>query len=332
MEAASVIFIAFLIDALIGDPRYAWHPVRLIGWTITYNLRLFKKAGLKGISGGVILAFLVILATVFVYWSTHYVLSVIYPLLCLPFNVYVCYSCLALKDLFHHLIPVVEVLESNDMERAGMALNRVVGRDALSLDRQGMTRAAIETLSENFVDGFFSPLFWHVAGSVAGTFSGIDPVFAGTLLMVIFKAVSTLDSMVGYRNEEFSEIGWAGARLDDAMNYIPARLSLLILFLGSLPGRFHPIDGLRVAFRDRLKHDSPNSAHAESFIAGALNIRLGGPVKYPEGIKERPWLGREYDDPDIRHIKIGMGLIRVSSWVSIIIYAMILIFNQNIVF
>jgi adenosylcobinamide-phosphate synthase len=135
--------------------------------------------------------------------------------------------------------------------------------------------------------------------------------------------------MAGHKNEQFIKIGWIGAKLDDAMNYIPARLSLPILFLGALIGRFYPIDGLRVALRDKLKHDSPNSAHPESFFAGALHIRLAGPIKYSDGIKNYLWLGAEYGDPDVEHLTMSKRLIKVSSWITVIIVCAIL-FLENI--
>ncbi len=329
MEAASVIFTAYLIDSLIGDPQYRWHPIRLIGRAITSCLMLIKKIGLKGSVAGMILALVVILSAVIVYVFIRFILIRIHPLLGICFDIFACYSCLALKDLFTHIIPVIEALESSDLIKARFAVGRVVGRDVASLDNPGVTRAAVETLAENFVDGFLSPVFWYAAGCVAAKTIGVNAVSAGISLMIVFKAASTLDSMVGHRNEEFIKIGWAGARLDDAMNYMPARLSLIILFFGSWLNCLHPIDGLRVAFRDRLKHDSPNSAHAESFVSGALNIRLGGPTKYTEGIKDRSWLGSEYPDPNVKHITMSMGLLRISSWITIII-AWVILFSQDI--
>jgi len=318
MNAPSIILLAFLIDALIGDPEYSRHPVRIIGRGIISCLSLLKRIGLKGRGAGVLLTVTMVFLSVAVYALIHYTLLMAHPFASFSFDLFVCYSCLALKDLFNHITPVIEALESDDLNRARMAIGKVVGRDVASLTRAGVTRAAIETLAENFVDGFLSPVFWYAVGCIAGTLAGIEPVFMGISFMIIFKTASTLDSMAGYKNEEFIKIGWAGARLDDAMNFIPARLSLMILFLGAWLSSLNPVDGLRTALRDRLKHDSPNSAHAESFVAGALNIRLGGPTRYPEGIKDKPWLGGEYADPDVRHITMTIRLLKVSSWIAII--------------
>ena len=143
--------------------------------------------------------------------------------------------------------------------------------------------------------------------------------------MIASKVGSTLDSMVGYKSPEYAEFGKAGARLDDFINFLPARLSLIILFFGAWLSGLHPVNGLRGALKDRLKHDSPNAAHAESFLAGALNIRLGGPTVYEGKLKEKPWLGEEYADPTIRQIYKTMAFIKVSSWVSIVVTSAILL-------
>lgn len=317
METSSAILIAFLIDALIGDPQYRLHPIRIMGTGIEVCLMLLKRIGFKGRIAGVLLTLIMALAPIGVYGLVRFALLKTHILVAFIFDIFVCYSCLALKDLFNHIIPVIKALESGDLYSARKAVGMVVGRDVKSLDRSGVIRASIETMAENFVDGFLSPVFWYVAGSIVGRLTGFGPVFMGMSLMIIFKTASTLDSMVGYRNEEFINIGWAGARLDDVMNFIPARISLIVLFMGAWLGRQRPVDGMRTAMRDRLKHDSPNSAHAESFVAGALNIRLGGPTRYPDGTKEKPWLGSEYPDPGLGHIPMTIRLLNISSWLTI---------------
>ena len=135
--------------------------------------------------------------------------------------------------------------------------------------------------------------------------------------MMVFKVASTLDSMVGYKDSEFLEFGWAGAKLDDIMNFIPARLSLMVLFAGAWICRLKASEGIRVALKDRLKHDSPNAAHAESFVAGALAVRLGGPTLYPDGQKDKPWLGKGNPDPVPQHIRRTASLLTGSAWVAV---------------
>jgi adenosylcobinamide-phosphate synthase len=141
--------------------------------------------------------------------------------------------------------------------------------------------------------------------------------------MITFKVASTLDSMVGYKNEAFIDLGWAGARLDDIMNFIPARLSLIVLFLGAVfarwpvrPPRIAPLRGMRIALRDRLKHESPNSAHAESFVAGALGVRLGGPTQYSSGLKQKPWLNEKGVETGPEHIRSAIRLIHYTVWIT----------------
>jgi adenosylcobinamide-phosphate synthase len=318
IETTLVLFLAFILDFFIGDPAYRWHPVRIMGREIISCLSLLKWIGLKGKGAGVLLTLSIVFISIVVYSLIHFTLLMSHPLACFSFDLFICYSCLALKDLFNHITPVIESLGADDIYGARKAIGMVVGRDVNALDKAGVTRAAIETMAENFVDGFLSPVFWYGAGSFAGILAGIEPVFMGISFMIIFKTASTLDSMVGYKNEEFIKIGWAGARLDDVMNFIPARLSLIVLFIGAWFTRLKPVDGMRVAFRDRLKHDSPNSAHSESFVAGALNIRLGGPTIYPDGLKDKPWLGGKYGDPGIRHIPMTMRLLTTSSWLAMI--------------
>jgi adenosylcobinamide-phosphate synthase len=329
VEAPLVLSLAFIIDMLIGDPEYDWHPARMMGRGIIQCLRLLKGIDIKGRAAGGILTFVMVFASLGVYALIRFILLLTHPIASFLFDLFVCYSCLAMKDLFDHIRPVVKALESEDLSEARKNIGMVVGRDVNTLDMAGTTRAAIETMAENFVDGFISPVFWYAAGSVTGALTGIAPVFIGLSFMLVFKTASTLDSMVGYKNEEFREIGWAGARLDDVMNFIPARLSLIILFIGAWLTRLRPVDGMRIAIRDRLKHDSPNSAHAESFVSGALNIRLNGPTKYTEGIKDRLWLGGEYPDPNVSHIKMSMELLKVTSRIAIII-ACVTIFLPDI--
>ena len=147
-----------------------------------------------------------------------------------------------------------------------------------------------------------------------GYILGLSPVMSAVSFMITFKVASTLDSMVGYKDSEFLEFGWAGAKLDDIMNFIPARLSLIFLFAGAWISKLKASEGMRVALRDRLKHDSPNAAHAESFVAGALEVRLGGPSVYPDGQKDKPWLAKGNPDPLLRHIRKTAALLTCSAW------------------
>ncbi len=245
-------------------------------------------------------------------------------------NIYFVYSLIALRDLLMHCRPVMDALRGKDLKNARKAIGMIVGRDVNYLDESGIVRAAIETLAENFVDGFLSPVFWYTAGCLTGVFFNINPVCFGVVFLILFKVASTLDSMVGYKTAEFREIGWAGARLDDLMNFIPARLSLIVLFPGAVLSGLHPLSGLRIFFRDRLKHESPNSAHSESFVAGASRARLGGPTRYSDGVKEKPWLGKEFPDPDFTDIRRVMKLILISSCLTVSFFSSIIFLMYKI--
>jgi adenosylcobinamide-phosphate synthase len=325
LELSLILIIGFILDLMVGDPLYRYHPIRVIGQGISKLEGLLRKYGLSGRSGGILLVLGVECPTLMAYILIAYLLKCIHPIPAWCFNLFVFYSCLAIKDLFHHIEPVVAALRSDNLPGARNSIAKVVGRDTHILDKPGIIRAAIETLSENVVDGVLSPLFWFLVGALSAFCLKLDPAPVALSLMLTAKVASTLDSMVGYKNPVYLRFGWAGARLDDIMTFIPARLSLGILFLGAWMSGLHPIAGLRVSRRDRLKHDSPNAAHAESFVAGTLNVRLGGPTQYEGEIKNKPWLGEEYPDPDIDQIQLTERLIRVSSWVFMLIAEGILV-------
>ena len=327
LELAIVLFLAFVLDLLLGDPRYRLHPIRIMGHCIGRFTRILRRAGLDGRLGGIVLVITVEFAFLTAFLASSLVLHRINVFLGLGFDLFICYSCLALKDLVYHTDKVIHELERGNPAEARKEIAMVVGRDVRSLDEKGISRAAIETMSENFVDGFLSPLFWYLSGGILGYILGLSSVMTAAGFMITFKVASTLDSMVGYKDSEFLEFGWAGARLDDIMNFIPARLSLMVLFVGACICRLRASEGIRVALRDRLKHDSPNAAHAESFVAGALEVRLGGPTVYPDGQKDKPWLGEGNPDPLPQHIRRTASLITRSAWVAVAlpVFALILL-------
>jgi adenosylcobinamide-phosphate synthase len=313
-ELSALISIAFLLDLLLGDPPYAYHPVRIIGRIIIYLEKGLRRIGWAGKKGGIILVLAVVSIVLSGYLSLSSLLFNLHQVLGLSFSCFLCYSCLAMGDLLNHIKPVVHSLKIGDLQLAKRSMGMLVGREVLSLDEQGLGRAAVETMAENFVDGFLSPLLWGLVGGVLASILGMSIIKTSISLMLVFKTASTLDSMVGYKNRTYRHFGWAGAKLDDVMNFVPARLSFFFLFLGACMAGLKPVQGLRVALRDRLKHDSPNAAHAESFVAGALGVRLGGPTTYPEGIKDKPWLGDGTPNVTTLHIHRTAVLLRCSAW------------------
>ena len=237
-EIGIILFLAFFLDLVLGDPRYSCHPVRLIGRVIEGLERALRNRRADGRGGSILLALGTAVITILVYFGIAEVFSSLHPVLTPLFDLFIIYSSLATGDLLRHVNPVAVALERGDIEAARHALTLTVGRDVNVLDQGGIARAAIETLAENFVDGFLSPVFWYSAGAALFFFLGLRPVSGGAALMLLFKAASTMDSMVGYKNERYLVFGWAGARLDDLMNFVPARISLLFLWLG-VP--FHPV-------------------------------------------------------------------------------------------
>ncbi|MEW6666819.1 MAG: adenosylcobinamide-phosphate synthase CbiB [Thermodesulfobacteriota bacterium] len=315
MEPGVTIIAAYLLDLLVGDPTYRYHPVRLIGSSISRSETLLRKSGLTGKTGGTFLVLITAAAALLLYLCIAHLLRRVHPAILFFFHLYLVYVCLALGDLLDHIRPVVAALQSGDVTRAREAVSRVVGRNVNALDEHGVGRAAVETLAENFVDGFLSPVFWYLAGWALSVLLGQGQTTWPVAFMLLFKVASTLDSMVGYRNPRYLRFGWAGARLDDLMNFLPARLSIVFLGLGAGLTGMRWVEGLRIAQRDRLKHDSPNSAHAESFVAGALGLRLGGPTLYADGMKTKPWLGDGRAEVGPEDIRCTVTLLRVTGWI-----------------
>lgn len=270
------------LDLLLGDPHWMPHPVRWMGRTIsgleTLLRRLFPKTPGGERWAGVVLA--LALPTLFgggsalILWG----LGQVSPWLSWVVQLWFSYQLLAARSLQKESMAVYSPLKAHDLEGARRAVSRIVGRDTQALDETGVAKAAVETVAENTCDGVIAPLiFLFLGGLPAG---------------MAYKAVSTLDSMVGYKNDKYRFFGWASARLDDILNFIPARLSGLLLCLGAalLPG----CSGRRawtIFWRDRRKHASPNSAHTEAACAGALGVRLAGDASYFGKVVHKPTLG-----------------------------------------
>lgn len=314
--ATIVVTTAVVLDLLFGDPAYRLHPVRLIGSLAGTLERELRRLGRPGVGGGLLLLGTVLVFALGVYVAARYAADSLFTGLGIVLDIYVFYSCIALRDMVKHSRPVEHALMRGDTENARRHLQRIVGRDVAQLDRTGIARATVESISEGFVDGFLAPLFWFAAGGLtAGLFGNQSPVFAVATALG-YRSVNTLDSMVGYRNARYCLFGRASARGDDILNFLPARLSLAVLWLGAALSGLDAVSGWRTAIRDRLKHSSPNSAHAESFVAGALGVKLGGPTMYPFGIVEKPWLGDGSDSTGPEHIRRACRLTLATGIVS----------------
>lgn len=269
---------AVALDLAVGDPVYSWHPVRLMGRTLTFFENRLRSMGLDGYGGGILL-FLILAA----FWT----------LLCAALmagisglsrpagfiaHVLLVYSLLAMRDLLHHALAVDRAARRGDLRGAHEAVSRLVGRDTDRMDLAACRRAAIESMAENLTDGFLSPLLWYA--------------FAGIPGIVLFKVVSTMDSMVGYKNERYLRFGWCGARLDDVMNFLPARLSWIVIALTALliPGCSCGKAWL-VGWRQHAIVPGPNSGWSEAAVAGAIQRRLIGPIWSRGQLVADVWLG-----------------------------------------
>ena len=292
-EFAWAMLLALCLDAAIGWPDAIFqrigHPVTWMGRLISFGDARFNKGGQRRLAGGCV-AGGVILFCMGVAWFVAAMLPggwvgvVLLGVLSWPF--------VAVRSLHEHVAAVADPLLTGDEARAREAVSMIVGRNPETLDAPAMSRAAIETLAENASDGVVAPLFW---GAVFG-FPGI----------VGYKAVNTLDSMIGYRNERYEAFGWAAARIDDVANWVPARLTgLLIASVAKARGT-----AFRTMTRDARQHRSPNAGWPEAAMAGALGVRLSGPRVYDGVATEDPWLNGVAGDPRAEDIRIALRVYR----------------------
>jgi adenosylcobinamide-phosphate synthase len=261
----AALVVAVTIDLVVGDPVYRAHPVRLIGRTLQWFERRLRAAGLDGYGGGILLFVLLAglwLPAVAAVVALALAASTIAAWL---IHVALVYTLLALGDLLHHVWRIEAAVHRDAIEQARQAVSALVGRDTDRMDGPACRRAAVESLSENLTDGFVSAVFWYVLAGLPG--------------ILLFKIVSTMDSMVGYKTPQYLRFGWCGARLDDVMNYVPARLTWLLIALVAavLPG-FSGRKAWRVGLEQHGVLLGPNSGWSEAATAGALERKLVGPI------------------------------------------------------
>jgi adenosylcobinamide-phosphate synthase len=259
-DHALALLVALLLDLALGDRENLPHPVRWMGACYAWGDGFFRKAHWRGYETGLLTVLFIGGVFALVPWFLLGWVREGWPHLLV--EGFLLYWCLSVRTLADEARRVWEALQAQCLPEARRLLARVVGRDTQKLAAAEIARGVVETLGESWVDGFLSPLFWGLLLGVPGAF--------------FFKAVSTGDSMIGHPEEPYRRFGWAAARLDDALNWIPARLSILILVPAGLLSRLS-VSGLWRAFwADRLKHASPNAAHGEAAFAGALGVKLGG--------------------------------------------------------
>jgi len=321
MYPAGVILLGFFLDQVFGDPHFLYHPVRLIGAAIAALERilrvLFGKSEKWLLFGGGLLAVLVCGGTAFFWWALFAVSRRISPLLFYLISAVSCYQLLAVKALKDESMKVYRELEKGDLNGARRAVSMIVGRDTERLDEAGVTRAAVETVAENTSDGVIAPLFYMVLG--------------GPVLGWAYKAVNTMDSMVGYKNETYLYFGRAAAKLDDAANFIPARLSALFMTAAAF---FTGLDGKnawRIFKRDRFNHASPNSAQTEAVCAGALRVRLAGDAWYFGTLYKKKTIGDDIRPVEPEDIRRANRLLYGTAWLALAAFLGIRVFISALV-
>lgn len=308
---------AYLLDLVIGDPRKIPHPVVIIGKGIDLLEKYLRRwaAPLIGLKGsGVILTCIIVGSTYTVMWAITAGASRINEWLGLAVSIWFISTTLAVKGLSDAAMEIYTLLRNGDIAEARRKVGWIVGRDTGSLDEGEITRATVETVAENLADGIIAPLLFAFIG--------------GAPLAMSYKAINTLDSMVGYKNDKYREFGWASARFDDFCNYIPARLTgfmLLITFvLLGKPAR----QALRVVMRDAPRHPSPNSGIPEAAVAGALGVRLGG-LNYYGGVESlRAHMGDPLEALKKEHILYTVRIMRVASGLTVLV-GVVLIYLIN---
>ncbi len=294
---------AVLLDLVFGDPRWMPHPVRLIG-SFCSRLEIISR---RLISSEFIAGSVTVLAVITLTLGLSTAILTAVRFYSLPLAglvaIYLLYTTVAARDLVVHSRAVYNALHNSEsLVSARRAVAQIVGRDTEALDRKGIIRACVETVAENMVDGVTAPLFYAVVFSLFSPLTGIEPLFLAVFGAMGYKAVNTMDSMIGYKNDTYLLFGRVAARLDDVVNYIPARLTGLIIIPTSFLLGLDWKNAFMVLKQDRLSHASPNAAHPEAAVAGALTIQLGGSSIYFGREVIKPVIGkagREIEDRDI---------------------------------
>ncbi len=326
MIGPTEMILAFLVDLAIGDPRWLPHPVRIIGRAISCSERFLrsqfwgpegeKKAGVFLVIMIVLPAFLVTFGIVkAIFWVSDTTSSLVGML----FLIYLAATTIAVRELIDSARLVIESVKDGSLEAARRKLGMIVGRDTENLSEGDILRAVIETLAENLSDGIVAPVFYLVLG--------------GLPLAITYKAINTLDSMVGYKNETYINFGRAAAKLDDIANYIPARITGLLIvsavFVTALFSRGkNPMSlagrAFEIMLRDGRKHTSPNSGIPEAAMAGALGIRMGGPSTYGGILSEKPYIGDPEREDYLPASEEAIRIVQTSSAICVAMAAVLL--------
>ena len=293
MLTVAAVVAGFLLDALLGDPRRIPHPIVAMGNAIAWLEPRLRAAFPDTPSGarraGVVLVAVLCAGSFGATWCLIAVAGLVHPLLGFAVETWLCYQALAACELRRQSMRVVRELTRGGLPAARRAVGMIVGRDTEALDERGVLKAAVETVAENTADGVVGPLVYLIVG--------------GAPLGMLYKAVNTMDSMVGYKNERYLDFGRAAARVDDVLGFVPARLAALCMIAAAPVAGLSAKGAWRLWRRDRFNHASPNSAQTESAMAGALGVELAGSAVYFGKLVEKPTMGdatRSIEREDVR--------------------------------
>lgn len=305
----TALIIGFMIDLIVGDPIWLYHPVRLIGHLITITEKrirsLFPDTDKGAYIGGILFFFIVLsIGTAFPILLL-YIAGRIHIYAKFILEIIMCYQLLATKSLKTESMKVYTALKNNDLKGARYAVSMIVGRDTKNLDEKGITKAAVETIAENTSDGIIAPMIFMAIG--------------GAPLGFFYKTINTMDSMVGYKNDKYLYFGRFAALMDDIVNYIPARISGILMIIASYLTGLDGRNAWRIFKRDRFHHASPNSAHTEAVAAGALNVALAGDAYYFGKLYKKQTIGDDIRPIEFEDIKKTNRLLFVTAILTLLI-------------
>ena len=299
-----ILISAYILDLIFGDPYSFPHPVKFIGNMIARLEKFFFATLINKLLSGLITFLIVVVTT---YFATFLLINISYSLnsyLGIAVEILLTYTVLSAKCLEVEAVKVQRELRAKNLENSRKSLSYIVGRDTKELDFAQIIKAVIETVAENTVDGVISPIFYLCLGGVP--------------LAMAFKAISTLDSMIGYRNEKYEEFGKVSARADDVANFIPARLSIIFFSISAFLLKLDYRNAFLICMRDRKNHLSPNCAYSESLTAGALGIQLGGSHYYGGRLVEKQKIGDDLKKADVDDITKTVNMLRIVTFLCVL--------------
>jgi len=302
---------AYLADLVFGDPEWLPHPVRGVGSLINMldkKLRGNTTVFAERLKGAIAALLVVATSGLLAYFLIRIAVN-INPILGSLVWVFLAYTSLSVRDLSVKIGSITDALKKNDIPEARRRLSKIVGRDTSALTSEKITTAAVESIAESTNDGIVAPLFYLVLG--------------GPVLAIIYKSVNTLDSMLGYKNEKYLHFGWFSAKMDDVLNFIPARITGLLIALSSFITGKGFESSFRTMLRDGRKHPSPNSGVSEAAMAGALGIRLGGESTYGGKVSIKPYIGESKKTVKPQLIREALAIGFVSSLIMVLAGAFI---------